>query len=181
MRSYLEAAWWMILLRSLALLLFGFFALVWPGLTLGALALGLAVYLIVSGTINIITTLAGIGRSPLWFLSLLLAAVEVAVGVYALKNLTMTAATLVLLVGLVLVVRGIVEIIAAYGDGYAQKHRSLLAVTGVLSLVAGVAIWIYPAAGALAWIWVLGLYAIVGGAIGISVALEARSGTLARA
>jgi uncharacterized membrane protein HdeD (DUF308 family) len=174
MRDYLEATWWMLLLRGLALILFGFFAIGWPGLTLAAFAAGFAVYLIVVGILNIITLLGGIGRIPLWFLGLVLSALEVGVGVYALKHLSMTATTLILLLGLVFVVRGILELISAFGDGYEGRSRSIAVMVGVLSLVAGLVVWLYPGASALALSWVVGLYGIVAGSFLVAMSIDAR-------
>ena len=175
MKTFLQATWWLLLLRGLALLLVGFFAIAWPGLTLRSFALGFALYLVVAGVINLITTLSGIGRLPLWFLTTVVAALEVGIGVYALRHLAMTVATLVLLLGLVLVVRGIIEIVLAYGDGYDARQRSLVAIIGVLSLAAGVAVWASPATAALAFTWVVGLYGILAGAFILSIAIEARN------
>jgi len=175
MKTFLQATWWMLLLRGLALLLLGFFAVVWPGLTLYGFAVGFAVYVVAVGVVNLITTLNGLGRLPLWFLSLALAALEIGVGVFLLRHLTAAVSTIVLLVGLVFVVRGILEIISAYGDGYEAKNRSLLAVLGVISLAAGVVVWAYPTASALAFTWVVGLYGIVAGAFLVSLAVEARN------
>lgn len=175
MKTFLQATWWLLLLRGLALLLVGFFALAWPGLTLTGFVLGFSLYILIAGVINLITTLSGLGRLPLWFLSIVLAALEIGVGVYALRHLAMTAATLVLLLGLVLVVRGILEIISAYGDGYDARHRSLVAIGGILSLIAGVLVWANPATGALAFIWIIGLYGIVVGSFLIAVSIEARN------
>lgn len=175
MKTFLQATWWMLLLRGLALLLLGFFAVVWPGLTLYGFALGFAVYVIVAGVLNLITTLNGIGRLPLWFLSIVLAAVEVGVGVYTLHHLRAAVATIVLLVGLVFVVRGILEIISAYGNGFDAKNRSLVAIVGVLSLAAGVIVWAYPLSVALAFTWVVGVYGLVAGGFLTAIAVEARN------
>lgn len=175
MKTYLQTMWWLLLLRGIFLLLFGFFALAWPALTLYVLALGFAVYLIAAGIVNVIGSLMGIGKVPLWFLWLVVAAVEVAVGVYAFKHLTLTVGTLIILLGLVLIVRGIMELISAFGDGYEGKHRIMYAIMGVLGLVAGIAIWVYPAAGGIAFSWILGIYGIIGGAFLVTLAIESKS------
>ncbi|HUC87162.1 MAG TPA: DUF308 domain-containing protein [Candidatus Saccharimonadales bacterium] len=175
MKTYLQATWWMLLLRGLALLLLGFFAVVWPGLTVYGLAVGFAVYVLVVGVLNLITSFSGSELLPLWFLAVVLAALEIGVGVYLLRHLTLAVSTLVLLIGLVLVVRGILEVISAYGDGFEGRHRSLAAVVGILSLVAGVVVWAYPTGSALAFTWVVALYGIVAGAFVTSLAVEART------
>lgn len=175
MKTFLQATWWLLLLRGLALLLVGFFALAVPGLTLYGFIIGFAIYVLVVGVLNLITTLSSLGRLPLWFLNMVLAALEVGVGVYALRHLTMAATTLILLVGLVLVVRGILEVISAYGDGFDARHRSLVAITGILSLAAGIVVWAYPSSTVLAFTWVVGLYAIVAGSFLVAVSIEARN------
>jgi len=172
--KFLRTTWWLVLLQGLALLLFGLFAVIWPGLTLGALVVGFAVYLVVAGVINIISTLSGMSYLPLWFLRLVLAALEVGVGVYALRHLEMTAVTLVLLIGLVFIIRGILEVVSAMGDGFDGRHRSLTAILGVLGVVAGAVVWLYPGAAGLAFVWVLGIYGIVGGAFLMALAFEAQ-------
>jgi uncharacterized membrane protein HdeD (DUF308 family) len=175
MRDYVQGVWWLIVLQGILLLLLGFFALAVPGLTLYVLSIGVAVYFLVAGIINVIRSLGGIGRLPLWFLSLLLGILEVGVGVYALKHPAITAATLILLVGAILVVRGIFEVISAYMDGYDGRNRSSLVILGVLSLVTGIVIWLYPASAGVAFSWILGVYGILGGSMLIALAIEARS------
>jgi uncharacterized membrane protein HdeD (DUF308 family) len=175
MKTFLQSTWWMLLLRGIALVVLGFFAVALPGLTVVGFAIGFAVYLVAVGIINLITTFSSASLLPLWFLNVVLAAVEVGVGLYLLRHLSLSIATLLLLVGLVLVVRGILEVISAFGDGYESKHRSLLAIVGVLSLVAGVVVWAYPTTSALAFTWVVGLYGIAAGAFVISLAIEARN------
>jgi uncharacterized membrane protein HdeD (DUF308 family) len=175
MRTFLQTTWWMLLLRGIALLLLGFFALAWPGLTLAGFALGFAIYVLISGIINLLTSFSAAGVLPLWFLSLLLAAVEVGVGVYLIRHLGLAVGTLLLLIGLVLVVRGVMEVISAFGDGFEGKHRSLASVVGVLSLAGGIVVWLYPSSSALAFTWVVGFYGIVAGAFITSLSIEART------
>ncbi|TAK89627.1 hypothetical protein EPO04_00770 [Patescibacteria group bacterium] len=174
MKEYLQTMWWLLLLRGIFLILLGFFAVVWPGLTLYSFALGFALYLVLAGIVNAISSLMGIGKLPLWFLWLVVAILEIGVGVYALKHLTLTVATMILLVGLVFVVRGLMELISAFGDGFDGKQRTLYALLGVLSLIAGVAVWLYPVAGGLAFTWIIGLYGIAAGAFLIAMAIEAK-------
>lgn len=174
MKEYLQTMWWLLLLRGIFLILLGFFAVVWPGLTLYTFALGFALYLVAAGIVNVISSLMGIGKIPMWFLWLVVAILEIGVGIYALKHLTLTVGTLILLAGLVFVVRGIMEIISAFGDGFEGKHRVLYILLGVLGLIAGVTIWLYPVAGGLAFTWVLGLYGIAAGAFLVAMAIESK-------
>lgn len=174
MREYLQTMWWLLLLRGIFLILLGFFAVVWPGLTLYTFVLGFALYLVLAGIVNAINSIMSIGKAPMWFLGMVLAILEIGVGIYALKNLSLTVATLILLVGLIFVVRGIMEIVSAFGDGYEGKHRILYVLLGGLSLLAGVVVWLYPVSGGLAFTWVVGLYGIAAGAFLVAMAIESK-------
>lgn len=174
MREYLAASWWMLLLQGLLLLLLGIFALVVPGLTLYSFAFGFAIYLILTGFVNALLSLGAVGRASTWFLWAIVAALELGVGVYALKHLGLTAGTLILLVGIVFVVRGVQQLVSAFADGNDARNRTVAAIVGALSLVAGVWVWLYPASGALAFTWVVGLYGLLAGSMALSLALEAR-------
>jgi uncharacterized membrane protein HdeD (DUF308 family) len=175
MKDYLKTAWWVLLVEGIALLLFGLFTVVYPHLTLGAFVVGFGIFLLISGVVGIITALVGMKELPLWGLRLVLSALEVGVGIYALRHLAMTAATMVLLVGLVFVVRGILEVVFAMGDGFDGKSRTLTALSGILSLIVGVVAWVYPGAAGLAFVWVLGVYGLVAGALVLVLAFEAQA------
>jgi uncharacterized membrane protein HdeD (DUF308 family) len=47
----------------------------------------------------------------------------------------------------------------------------LTAIGGILGIVAGIIVLRYPIAGGLAYVWVLGLYALVAGSIYIALAI----------
>jgi uncharacterized membrane protein HdeD (DUF308 family) len=104
------------MLRGIALLLFGLVAVFWPGLTLIALATVFAAYLLVTGVINIIASISGQSRRSLWFLTLMLGLAQIGVAIYLLKS-SLVLATFIALIGIVLIVLGILEIIAAFEPG----------------------------------------------------------------
>jgi uncharacterized membrane protein HdeD (DUF308 family) len=177
MKANLNNIWWMLLVRGLLLLVFGFIAILWPGLTFTAFVLAFAIYIIAAGVINIVASIGGIGRMQLWFLNLILGIFEVGVGVYAVKNPGITAAALIVLVGLTFVVRGILEMVAAFTEDLDGRNRGLFTILGLLSLAAGVIIWLYPVGSALAFTWILGIYALVGGPLLIALGIEAKAAT----
>lgn len=177
-QQHMREVWGMLLFRGIALLLFGVVAIVWPGITLTVLAIAFAVYLLVAGVVDIIVGIGAIGRRRLWFLTLLMAVLEIGVGVYALRSpVALTVAVLIFLLGLTLIVRGIIEVIAALEEGTDPGVRFLLMVVGLLSVVAGFVVIRYPATGGLAFVWVLGVYGLIAGALGVAMALSLHSET----
>ena len=63
--------WWLLLLRGIAAIIFGFLAFVWPGLTLLTLVLLYGAYAIVNGVLQSLQLLPGTRRGYAggWLLS----------------------------------------------------------------------------------------------------------------
>lgn len=160
--------------RGVAAILFGLVALFWPGLTLVTLVYVVSAYLLVSGLIGMILSVVTIRDNKFWFLDLALSFVELGIGVFLVRHLAVTLATFILLVGISFVVRGVVEVVRAFVDSSASGSRILLGLSGLVSLVAGLFVLRQPVAGGLAFVWVLGLYALITGPLLIALASEAR-------
>ena len=160
---------------SLAILL-GVVVLVWPGLTLLSLVTLVSIWLLLSGVASIIDGIQNIKNGGLgWMLTVLLGVFELGVGAYLVQRPGLTALTIVTLLGAVFVVQGFVyfgRTFLAAGASGGQRLLSML--FAVLSFVAGVWLWRYPIHGSLAFVWLLGLYAIASGAllIGMGTTVE---------
>jgi uncharacterized membrane protein HdeD (DUF308 family) len=171
---HLHEIWWLLMLRGIALVLFGVVAVLWPGLTLVALAVAFAAYLLIGGIVNIIDGVLGIGRRSLWFLTLVIGLAELGVAIWLLKN-HYVLGTFIAVVGLSLVILGILEIIAAFEPGEDAGRRFLTIVGGALALIAGFITLRYPVSSGFAFTWVLGLWGLVAGALQIAMCLSLHS------
>jgi uncharacterized membrane protein HdeD (DUF308 family) len=152
-------------------ILFGLFALVWPGLTIVTLGVLLAIWLLVGGAVGMVTSIVSRNNTEHWVFQLVLSFLELGVGAYLVQRPGVTVATMVALVAIVLVARGVIDVVMALVDSKAE-HRVFSAIVGVLGLVAGILVWRYPVSGGLAFVWVLGLYALVYGALSIASGVE---------
>lgn len=175
MKGFIHDIWWMFLLRAIALLLFGIAAVVWPGLTFVILAFLYAVYILTSGILNILASIGQVQYKRAWFVILVLGIIEVAVGVYLLKVPGLAVATFVTTVGLLFMVQGILTIIASFIDTNDSGTRLLEIATGILGIIAGVVVLKYPVSGGIAFAWVLGVYGLIAGTLGIAAALSLRN------
>jgi uncharacterized membrane protein HdeD (DUF308 family) len=138
---------------------FGVLVLVWPDITVLALAFVFAAYVLADG-IGMIISGAGARGGVRWSY-VLAGVVGVIAGLAALFWPGVTVLVLVLWAGAWAVVTGVLEIAAAVrreGSG-----RWLMVLAGVLSIVAGLCIFIWPEIGALALATVLGIYALAAG------------------
>ncbi len=167
--------WWMILLQGIVLILFGIFAMVWPGLTLAILAVAFALLLLVQGVVDIIVGVMGFSKRSLWFLTLLAGVLQVGLGVFLLRHSLVTLATFIALVGLALIVQGVFRVITAFESNYDGGEKFLLVTIGVLGVVVGAIVLANPVSGGLAFVWALGLYGVVVGAISVAMGLSIRS------
>ena len=102
-------------LLALASLAIGIVAFVHPGNTFRALAAVLSFYLVIKGTVTIILTLAGGRDLDLWWLTLITGIVEVALGFWAAGDWGRSEALLLAWIGITALMRGIGEIVFAFG------------------------------------------------------------------
>jgi len=159
--------WWAIVLRGVCAVLFGLAAFLWPGLTVTVLVLLYGAYALVDGVLAVLWSLAGrhLGAFP-W--GVLLAGVGgIIFGVITFLWPDLTALALLYLIAAWAIVRGAFEIIAAFHLRREIENEWLLALSGVLSVLLGVVLFIAPGAGALAVVWWIGAFAIVVGVLTI--------------
>ena len=103
----------------------GIATLVWPDITLYAVSILVAWYLIVFGTIHIVNALAG-PKLPWWWTGLLLGISELVLGVWATRSWERSLVTLVTLVGVWAICRGVNEIFAGFALRQVGKQADRL-------------------------------------------------------
>jgi uncharacterized membrane protein HdeD (DUF308 family) len=165
--------WWVILLRGTAAILFGILAFLWPGLTLLALMLLFGVYAVIDGIAAVAFAFAGRAGSPLWPL-VAVGALSVLAGLVAIFWPGITAFALVILIAAWAIARGIFEILAAIELRKHIDNEWMLALAGALSVLFGILLFVQPAAGALALVWLIGMFAVAMGIVGVALGLRLR-------
>jgi uncharacterized membrane protein HdeD (DUF308 family) len=170
--------WWIIALQGAAAVVFGVLALVWPGITLLALVLLFAAYAVVDGVLAIIRGVrragdGGGGGGPDWW-RVVYGLVGIAAGVIAFAVPGITAFALLVVIAAWAIVSGGIELMAAYQLRDVLRREWLLALDGVISILFGLVLIVFPGAGALAVVWLIGAFAIVTGVITIMVAFRMR-------
>ena len=160
MLDVLTQKWWAVALRGILAIVFGIVALAFPGATLVSLAVVFgadAVWYVLDGILGI-----GVGMATFLFPGL-------------------TAQGLVLLIGVWAILTGIFEVIA--GFELPIKRDWLLVIAGIASIIFGVLVFVYPVSGALAIVWLIGVYALVFGVtmLAFGIRLRGLRGSLATA
>jgi uncharacterized membrane protein HdeD (DUF308 family) len=167
--------WGWVLFFGIVTVLAGLFALVWPGRTLQVIAVLFGIQLVVAGIFRFVTALAVDEASGgTRVLLALLGVLSFIVGLYALRNVLVTIAALALLLGIFWIVNGAVETFTALSDR-GMQGRGWAIFMGLLSIVAGVVVLVYPGISLTTLAIVLGFWLIVFGVMEIVAAFRLRS------
>jgi uncharacterized membrane protein HdeD (DUF308 family) len=167
--------WWIIVLRGLAAVLFGIVAFVWPNVTLAALVLLFGAYVLVDGVLGLVVGLTRKSERRRWWVLALEGLAGIALGVLTFLSPQVTA--LVLLYGIAAwaILTGVLEIAAAIRLRKEIDNEVLLGLSGVVSIGLGVLLVLFPGAGAVSLIWMLGAYALVFGLILMALGFRLRA------
>jgi uncharacterized membrane protein HdeD (DUF308 family) len=171
MFEVLTGKWWVVGLRGIVAVLFGIVALVSPGITLVALVFLFGAYALVDGLFAIVTAIGGSGSERFWFL--LEGIIGIAAGIIAYAYPDITARALVYLIAAWAIFTGVFEIMAGFELPVSKDW--LLALSGLASVVFGVLVFFYPASGALAIVWLIGIYGVLYGVVMVILAVRLRS------
>ena len=153
----------------------GLLVIFWPGITLLVLAVLFAIQFIIAGVLQIVTAFAADGGTGSRVLLGLLGALSILVGVLCLRSPLQTVVVLGLLIGAMWVVGGVIGIVHALGAERGSGRGWAIA-SGIISIIGGVIILVYPALSLLTLTWLLGIVLVVNG-----VVLIARGFTAQRA
>ncbi len=179
--NQLARSWWLVLLRGIAGIVFGLLALGWPGITLLLLVLFYGAYALVDGVFSLIAAFAGKGEGgPTWWL-ILVGILGIVAGLVTLFLPGISAAVLILVIGAWAVVCGIFEIIGAIQLRKEIDNEWLLILSGIVSVLFGLGVLIFPGAGALALVWLIATFAIAFGILWIVLAFRLRKHHVATA
>jgi len=176
-----QELWWLGMLQGTLAVFFGITALFWPGLTLTTLVYLFSAFVLAWGIVEVVHGLLSPERRDTWWMTLVFGLVGLGVGVYLVRHPDVSFKTFILLLGLTLVVRGILDVVEAFlNRDEGDTRRVMVTLAGVAAVVAGVVLLKQPESGGVAFVWVLGLYALVYGVIGWVVAYAARERWLER-
>jgi uncharacterized membrane protein HdeD (DUF308 family) len=175
MLETLSRNWWVVALRGAAAVVFGVLALVWPDVTVAVLVLLFGAYALVDGILALGTAIFGgasaSGRRP-WLVLEGIAGVVAGIGTFVWPGIT--ALVLLFFIAGWALVTGVLEIVAAVRLRRELHGEWMLALSGVLSVLFGIALIVRPDVGAVAVAWLIGAYAVIFGVVLLAFAVTLR-------
>jgi uncharacterized membrane protein HdeD (DUF308 family) len=158
--------WWTFILRGVLAIVFGIVAFLVPQLGIAVLIGLFAAWALVDGVTSVFAGWRLRGSARSWWLQLLEGVVSIAAGVSALVlPPDVIASLLVVIIGAWSVVTGIFEIVMAVRLRQEIKGEFWLGLAGVASILFGIVLVLFPAAGALTLVWLIGSFAIAFGVL----------------
>jgi uncharacterized membrane protein HdeD (DUF308 family) len=177
-KNWMNLSWKVLVARGAMGILFGVVAIAAPVSTALAFALLWGIWALADGVGAIAQAFAPGGTPGARVLLVVMGAVALLAGVFAVTSPAVTAVTLTYVLGIWLVVRGVFELVAAIASTTAVP-RALLVGGGLVDVLLGVLFVANPGRAAVGISVVLGLTAVVWGLVFVVVGLVVRSGASA--
>lgn len=174
MMNVLARNWWALALRGLFAILFGVLAFVWPGLTLQALVILYGAYALVDGVFALVAAVRAAEAHARWWTLLIEGLVGIGAGILTFIWPGITALVLLYLIAAWAIVTGLLEIVAAIRLRKEITDEWALGASGAASVIFGLLLMIFPGAGALTLVWLIGAYALVFGILLLVLAFRLR-------
>ena len=174
MRPMLDALarnWGLILLRGICAIIFGVLTFAWPALTLVTLVLLYGVFSLLDGAICIAAAVKNGTPIPRWWLALI-GALGIAVGILTLAWPQITGLVLLFFIAGWAIASGVLQIIGAIKLRKEIEGEWFLIASGVLSIIFGCLIALFPGAGALGLAFAIGVFAVVYGILLVGFSLR---------
>jgi uncharacterized membrane protein HdeD (DUF308 family) len=163
--------WWLLVLRGIAAIVFGILAFIWPGITLFTLILFWGAFTLVDGVLSLAHAVMGGNMGSRWGLALVGLA-GIAAGILTFMWPGVTALVLLWFIAAWSIVLGIFQIIGAIQLRKEIDNEWTLILSGVVSVLFGVILFVAPGAGALGLIWMIGAFALIFGVLMVMAGLR---------
>lgn len=173
-QTIIDNLWWMFVLQGVLTVIFGLVALFMPGITLVTLVYLFAVYILALGIVILLRGLLKIGKESSWWFLALMGLVGFGIGLYLIMYPQVAIGTFLGILGAVLLVRGVFDLFLAAYFVKTTDGRILWIISGAVGIIAAVVLWRYPLETGVAFVWVLGLYALIAGTVSLIYAYRAR-------
>ena len=177
-----RGVWWLVLLRGILAIIFGLFALFTPGTALLALVYVFGAYAILDGVTALVVGIRHRGEDRHWVWHVVQGVVSVLAGIIAFVWPGVTVLAILFVIAFWSIVGGIAEIV----ESFMMRKRGgeswgWILAAGIVSVLFGIVLLVWPGAALITLLWLVGVYAIVFGVIIVVWAVRLRRAVSAAA
>lgn len=176
MATMMSRNWWAVLVRGAIALLFGILILLIPNITLSTFILLFTVYALISGALATASSIE-FHDQHLWWVHLLEGLMFLLAGAFSLVFRGMTAVTMLYVVAVWAIISGLFEIWASAELRREVKEEYWLLLSGIISLVLGVLLFLFPGAGVLSAVGLISAYGIAFGLVTVILSFRLQNET----
>ncbi|MFD1935780.1 MULTISPECIES: HdeD family acid-resistance protein [Nonomuraea] len=169
----LASTWWLILIRGICAVIFGILAIIWPAITVFVLVIFFGAYALVNGIFTLVSAFRHNVESRAWLIISGILGILAGIVTFVWPGITTLA--LLYVIAFWAIFTGVAEIIAGIRLRKAIDNEWMLIIGGLLSVIFGVLLLIWPASGALALTWLIGTFAIVYGIAIIMLSIKVKN------
>lgn len=166
--------WWVFLLRGLAAIAFGLVTLIWSRITIQVLLILFGAFVLLDGIFSLVAGILSIRTDKRWWEMLFSGVLGIAIGLLMFAWPNITGVVLLYFIGAWAVVIGIMDILIAIQLRREIEGEWIMIMDGIFSVLIGVLLFLFPGTGALAAVWLIGLFAVAVGIIFVILALRLR-------
>ncbi len=155
--------WWLFLVRGLAAIAFGVLALIWPAPAWFALVVLFGVFALLDGLFSLVAGIDFLRYFDRGWAVVLEGVMGIVIGILTLIWPGQASQVLFYFVAAWAIGTGIFEIVTALRVRVFIPGEWTMVFAGVLSILCGILMFVFPLAGIVALVWVIGIYAVVYG------------------
>ncbi|WP_067776272.1 MULTISPECIES: HdeD family acid-resistance protein [unclassified Nostoc] len=174
MGKRLARNWWTVALRGAIAIIFGLVALCWPTLTLASLVYLFASFWLVGGILLAIAAFQERLQNIHSRLLLVEGIIGLAVGAIAFISPGIAGFVLLYLIAIWAIGTGLFELIASLQLQQTIENKWLPAIAGIVSIIFGLILIIWPVAQALTFLWLIAAYNVLFGMLLLILGLRLR-------
>ena len=163
-----------LIIRGAVAILFGIIALSWAGITLGLLVYLFAFFVFLAGILSFIGAGMAMKHHDKWWAYLIFGVIDIIIGIIVLVWPALSIVILIYILAIWAIASGLVQLYSAFTSGWGTGPRWFLILGGILSIVLGFLLMVFPISTTVVLIWFLGIYAILFGIMMIIVGITSR-------
>jgi uncharacterized membrane protein HdeD (DUF308 family) len=163
--------WWVLLLAGVVSVVVGVVALIWPGKTVVVVAIVFAIWLIVSGIFSLVRGFAHGLTGGMRALFIITGILSLVLGIFAIRGEFQELYILALFIGIGFLFRGFSSLFLGFEN---KEGRGANIFFGILMLIGGVVILVWPGISLVTLTWVVGIWLIIIGIYEIIAAFSVK-------